>query len=197
MLNLSAAAKPDPVPKAREDMDVVERLRRMEAVKEAGNALLSNGQLAAARDEYTKAVDLGTDHMMAAAEMFGDEDGEEEDKAFSMDDEEAEFALQHLLAICLSNRSLVSLKLGDTKTALWDSIQAERLSPGYGKAPLRRGAAKEALGEWSAAAEAYKLAASLDPSLARAAAVAAKRCTARLEMDDRWSRSAELEGPDE
>jgi hypothetical protein len=47
------------------------------------------------------------------------------------------------------------------QTALWDSIQAERLSPSYAKAPLRRGAAREAQGEWGLAAEAYNQAAKL------------------------------------
>ena len=180
------------------------RLTTMESLKEKGNNLLLAQKLHVAKDAYSEAIDLGTDYLLRAYpddEDDDDDDVEEggnngDDKltqrslageveavaAANKDDEdvddEAEEALQHLMAVCLANRSLVSLKLSEAKAALWDAVQAERLSPAYGKAPLRRGAAREALGEWAEASEAYALAAQLDASLAKAAAHAARRCDA-------------------
>ena len=178
------------------------RLTKMESLKEKGNNLLLAQKLHVAKDAYSEAIDLGTDYLLRAYPDDEDDDDEEsnngEDKgkarslvgeadgavavATAADDEEvddeAEEALQHLMAVCLANRSLVSLKLSEAKAALWDAVQAERLSPAYGKAPLRRGAAREALGEWAEASEAYALAAQLDSSLAKAAAHAARRCDA-------------------
>jgi hypothetical protein len=175
----------------------------MESLKEKGNNLLLAQKLHVAKDAYSEAIDLGTDYLLRAYPDDDDDDeegeegnnnngdvklkqhslaGEVEAVAAANDedevDDEAEEALQHLMAVCLANRSLVSLKLSEAKAALWDAVQAERLSPAYGKAPLRRGAAREALGEWAEASEAYALAAQLDASLAKAAAHAARRCDA-------------------
>ena len=58
------------------------------------------------------------------------------------------------------------------------------LDPAYGKAPLRLGAAREALGQWALASEAYLLAAQLDSILAPAALAASKRCRAKQYMED-------------
>jgi tetratricopeptide (TPR) repeat protein len=72
------------------------------------------------------------------------------------------------------------------QTALWDAIQAERLSPLYGKAALRRAAAREALQEYGLAIEAYDRAAALDNTLAKAVAVARARCKDKLgHLDDK------------
>lgn len=66
------------------------------------------------------------------------------------------------------------------QTALWDAIQAERLWSEYGKAALRRGAAREALEEYALAMEAYERAANLDESLTKAVAIAKNRCKTKL-----------------
>jgi len=168
----------------------------MEALKEAGNVCLKQGLLEESREEYSKAIDLGTDFLLASMPNNhpgpeSEEDDEDTDEGSStqgsvvrgdrgskqrgetkegrgagteVEAEEEEAALHRLMAILLSNRALTCLKLGDPKTALWDSIQAERLSPSYCKAPLRRGAAREAQQEWALAAEAYDRAATIASS---------------------------------
>lgn len=77
---------------------------------------------------------------------------------------------------------------------MWDAIQAERLWASYGKASLRRGAAREALEEYGLAIEAYDRAATLDITLVKATNVAKHRCKTKLgeHLDSKG-----LTGPDD
>lgn len=76
-------------------------IQRVADLKEAGNYYMSKNMFEIAIDEYSAAVDLGTDRILSNQCNQQGDDGDDE--------------MEHLMAMCLANRSLASLKLDDAK----------------------------------------------------------------------------------
>lgn len=79
-------------------------------------------------------------------------------------------------AVLYSNRSAALLQLSKVKRALVDAQTCVDLRPDWEKGHFRKGAALEALGDWQGALEAYREAASCNPSNVEVSAKV-KACT--------------------
>lgn len=116
-------------------------------IKDEGNRLFKEGDLAGASAAYTRVIDACT---TATAKGVQANDA-------------VENPLQDVLAAAYCNRSMCRLKQQDYKGAETDSRAALRLQPNYPKALYRQALSLRLLGDYGAAAEALGRLLRLDP----------------------------------
>lgn len=107
-----------------------------ESLKQEGNETFARGELAAARDLYSSALD----RLPPSSE--------------------------ELRAQCLGNRAACSLRLGENEAAVEDCDAALELRPAYAKVLIRRATAHERLEDLEAALADAQAAAALEPGQA-------------------------------
>jgi tetratricopeptide (TPR) repeat protein len=133
----------------------------IDSLKEEGNGALKGGELELAIRKYSEAIDLCS---------CDDQGNKSEGICFHPDE----------AAVCLSNRSLVLLKLKRNEDALKDASEAVEINPDYAKAHHRLGKALEAVGRLAEAKLPLRRAKALNtsapvPETSKAKAAAAKK----------------------